>query len=160
MPDKNLLKIDIPLIGEFTKISTGDDDLCFECNRFIRDNETQYIFYKESLSSPVSELDTRRISKAFSLFDNEISHGLKNLPKILRRYVKETYISIDHLTDEDIINNVIFNNVKLENEDTFECSTKNSKVTRNHILVIGFSSKFDILSFSNKLDINYVHFDG
>ena len=95
--------ISIPLIGEFAKHHWDSDSFYYECKRLIRENETRYVFYKEGISLPITEWNIRKISKAFSFFDNEISQGLFKLPKVLRKYVKETYISIDHLTDEDII---------------------------------------------------------
>jgi hypothetical protein len=76
---------------------------------------------------------------------------LTAIPHALRAACKKYQIEIDDVTDTELIENLEWENIKLDPSGTVECYVRNSRVTTNYDIALGFDKHHKLYK---------LHFDG
>ena len=142
--------IHIPNIGNFKEERIEDICVLYLCERKMWGKNVDYIFYAKENYSEFTDEDIDYIATQFQLFDSRFERALQKIPDMLREYCKDTYIDIDHLSDEQIISDISPSNVKWEWNGTFESYCDIEKIDIEHDLVLNFSEDIVII----KLDFD------
>ena len=113
--------------------------------------EVELIIYPDDDGSLPSQEKKAELRSMFSQFDSKLRESLTELPSHLRPLCADYEIDITKVSDEQIVSNMQWQNIKLQNDGKIECYSSNDLVTYAHDIVIGFDQQ---------MRIEYVHFDG
>jgi hypothetical protein len=141
----------LPKIGTFEpKFFDSGELLCFACSISFRGCEPRLIIYPVDNAPPSPDL-ARQLSERFDQFCAGVDKALKKLPKMLRRECANYELQINHLSDDEIVDGLEWENIKLDPSGCIACYVKNLAVTNNFDIAIEFSKKCKLVN---------LHFDG
>ena len=147
------MKVDIQGLGVFQpqRFEQNGELYCFEQEIQFRGQTVDLIIYPDDDGAAPGPEARDELKRIFEQFDAKLDFALSDLPAKLRSLCAEYQIDVAHVTDEQLVANIDWHNIKLQLDGTVECYSSNGLVTESLDIVIGFTKD---------MKIEYVHFDG
>jgi len=136
--------IDLPKVGELApKYFDSGELLCFARRIQFRNCSPELIVYPAE-DGVLPRESMQDLSSRYFRFLGEVDVALIALPKLLRAECQNYEITVDHLSDSELIANLEWENIKLDPSGTVECYARNVRVTANFDIAIGFDKAFKL----------------
>jgi hypothetical protein len=142
--------IEFPDVSSFQRDVVANEYIHYIAPIKFRGFDAELVIYPLPGQSTITPDQFEGLRSRFDRFQAELDAALVDLPRKLRAYGEENGVDlVGDLTDESLLQDQTWSNVKLLNDGSIECYTSN------------YNLSFDIvLGFSPDMKLDYLHLDG
>ena len=133
------------------------DIACYKTDYEFHGSNVELIIYPAKAGSPPGYKKQQKLKAQFHAFSNGLQTALETFPDKLRKLCSHYGLdTAENQTDQSLIANLEWINVKLESLNWIECYTNNHSISNNFDIVIRFKRR----KFKNTFRVKTVYFDG
>ncbi len=140
----------IPSVGTF-ELEHG----CYSCPGTFFGRKIDVLIYPKRDGTPPSDEWKAARQATLQLFKERAGLEIPKLPDMVRKLCREydmyEYTEIPW-TDDELLDGFNWNNIKLSNDRTVECSVEASQAPLNNFTIV--------FGFNKDMTLEYAHFDG
>jgi hypothetical protein len=117
---------------------------CYLLKKKFKDRIVDVIIYPKDNGDNYTDEDKAEILRRYDLYVEKFDTAVAASPAIIRSKCNE-YGNALELTDDEIINQINVDNIKIESEGEYESYCNAGKIDENHDLVLRFNSAMQVI---------------
>ena len=131
--------------------------ICYETDYKFHGSNVKLIIYPTRVGRPPGIKKQQRLKTQFHEFSNNLETALEKYPVQLRNLCMHYGLdTADGQTDQSLIENISWGNIKLESLNWIECYTRDNSISKDFDIVIRFKRRI----FQKTFRVKTVYFDG